>query len=46
MPKVLEEEDLGIAKALIFWAADVILPTQEFAGSWEEIQLANGKFMT
>ncbi|PGH23721.1 hypothetical protein AJ80_02149 [Polytolypa hystricis UAMH7299] len=39
--KLEGRNDIEAARALIFWTADVVLPSKEFAGAWEEVQLAD-----
>ncbi|WEW61209.1 hypothetical protein PRK78_006699 [Emydomyces testavorans] len=40
---VLSEDDKFAANALASWVAEVVLPSEEFEGAWEEAQLATGE---
>ncbi|EDN09340.1 predicted protein [Histoplasma mississippiense (nom. inval.)] len=37
----LQREDLEAARFLIFWTANVVLPTEDFTSSWENAQLVD-----
>lgn len=39
---VLSDEDREVTNAILSWVAGSTLPSEEFEGAWEEVQLATG----